>query len=778
MRSSLLRPAALAFALAGPVLAQPPCTVSGLTPTVRSEGVAELIGDIILRCSGATGNPAATDIRIALNTSITNGLPPGATSPLIETDARLLIDEPTNPVLGQSLFWGERAGFNAIVFRNVPAPQPGAERTYRITDVRANAAILGPGASVHAFPQLGPNFPPGGGPPTSLFVSPAIPVGAVRRSVNFSVPQGATFRDCQAGTSAFRLRFEETFPSAFRRANREKAPSGTKLRAVMNNMPFGTFEVVGGNRGSSSLQTRFVAPGAVQPNGNIRLQPVNNSIIAEWEVTDENQTAAETAEFLINLTTTSGGRPDNSPPVGRFCAAGFFGNISDATLSPAPPPIPRFVDTTSARSLLGLGQPSNFAFPFISTEAGFDTGLVISNTSQDNFGSGSGRCSLDGYGGFSPSPYGGPHPFAEVQNCSPGGFSLNIAGPSLQSPHWSFFGYPGVSTQRLSQGYLALILGQDGAGSGVRATVDGIATSGTMETRSDWLNFGVTSATTPSALTLRPDPTGLAPGTYRKTISVTSGDGQSQSRTVEMVVPPLGPLFERAGVTHAGSGTPGFVTPGLATVIYGRRFGPSALATLQLAGGRVATTIGDTRILFDGEAAPMIYAIDGQVSCFAPFSLATKQRTRIQVEYRGQRSPEVTVPVLAQSPSLLTYDSSGSGQVAALNQDGSLNTPGNGAALDSVMTFFGTGGGTTTPPSVDGQVGGPPNAVFAVPMTAEIDGQAAQILYQGPAPSLAAGVFQLNARVPSTARPGPNRLVVIRQGSQVSAIGNTISIRP
>src|SRR5947208_2757605 len=96
---------AVPFLLApvGDLVAQQPtgqfaCTANvGVTPTVRSEGLTELVGDVILQCSGGTPTPKGqvvptANVTVFLNTRVTNTtLFPN--SPL--TDALLLIDDPT-----------------------------------------------------------------------------------------------------------------------------------------------------------------------------------------------------------------------------------------------------------------------------------------------------------------------------------------------------------------------------------------------------------------------------------------------------------------------------------------------------------------------------------------------------------------------------------------------------------------------------------------------------------------------------------------------------------
>ena len=73
------------------------------------------------------------------------------------------------------------------------------------------------------------------------------------------------------------------------------------------------------------------------------------------------------------------------------------------------------------------------------------------------------------------------------------------------------------------------------------------------------------------------------------------------------------PLFTRQGVVNAASFDGGPVAPGEIITIFGTNLGPPTLAGLQLtADGRVDTSIAGTRVWFDGEAAPMIFAVESQ----------------------------------------------------------------------------------------------------------------------------------------------------------------------
>lgn len=54
--------------------------------------------------------------------------------------------------------------------------------------------------------------------------------------------------------------------------------------------------------------------------------------------------------------------------------------------------------------------------------------------------------------------------------------------------------------------------------------------------------------------------------------------------------------------------------------------------------GRVATTVSQVQVLFDGTPAPLIYVSEGQISAMVPYGLAGKPSTQVQVVYQGVSS--------------------------------------------------------------------------------------------------------------------------------------------
>ncbi|MDQ6707959.1 MAG: M12 family metallopeptidase, partial [Acidobacteriota bacterium] len=197
------------------------------------------------------------------------------------------------------------------------------------------------------------------------------------------------------------------------------------------------------------------------------------------------------------------------------------------------------------------------------------------------------------------------------------------------------------------------------------------------------------------------------------------------------------------------------LSPGEIVTLFGTGLGPSALAGAQLdAAGRVATTVAETRVLFDGVPAPIVYVSANQTSVIVPYAVAGKASTVVTVEYQGKRSTGVIGPVVAAVPALFTSNSSGTGLAAVLNQDGSFNSVSNPAARGSVIVLFGTGEGQTAPGGTDGTITGAPPPQPLVPVSLRIGGKPADILYAGEAPQLVSGVLQVNATVPNDAPPG------------------------
>jgi uncharacterized protein (TIGR03437 family) len=112
--------------------------------------------------------------------------------------------------------------------------------------------------------------------------------------------------------------------------------------------------------------------------------------------------------------------------------------------------------------------------------------------------------------------------------------------------------------------------------------------------------------------------------------------------------------------------------------------------------------------------------------------------------------------VVSAAPGIFTT-AGGTGQAAATNQDGSLNSESNPAARGSVVSLYATGQGSSQ----------------SVSLT--IAGYTAPLLYAGPAPGFN-GLMQINAQIPCGFLPPGIQAVVLSIDGLSSQSGVTLSL--
>jgi uncharacterized protein (TIGR03437 family) len=242
--------------------------------------------------------------------------------------------------------------------------------------------------------------------------------------------------------------------------------------------------------------------------------------------------------------------------------------------------------------------------------------------------------------------------------------------------------------------------------------------------------------------------------------------------------PPPAVIPQITSVANSASLVADAVAPGEVVSVFGANLGPAQLANLQTdATGHVTNTLAGTQVFFDGIPAALLASSTSQVNALVPFSVAGPT-TQVQVQYQGQLSTPVTIPVVAAAPALFSLDGSGGGQGAILNADGSLNSWSNPAALGSIVVMYATGMGQTDPPGNDGAVtAGPPFPAPLLPISVFIDNQPAELIYAGTATGAVAGIVQINARVPYTASTQGGILVTIQAGNFLSPATVTLALQ-
>lgn len=237
------------------------------------------------------------------------------------------------------------------------------------------------------------------------------------------------------------------------------------------------------------------------------------------------------------------------------------------------------------------------------------------------------------------------------------------------------------------------------------------------------------------------------------------------------------PAISAASIVNAATLKPGGIAPGEILSIFGTNLGTPLGRTLEFSEPRqVSTDLAETQVWFDGLPGTMLYAGSGQINVVAPFGLAGKTSTRVQVWYQGIPSAIIPLQVSPSSPGIFTQSGSGQGAGAILNADGTLNTPSQAAAAGSTVSLYATGGGETQPALSDGQ-----QDVYAWPLVAGVqvllNGASVPVLYAGSAPDLVAGVIQVNFQIPSDFPRSSSAQVQLSIDGVVSPTGITISTR-
>lgn len=711
------------------------CNSAALAPGIRAEGLTELTGDIVINCQG--GGPSTPSIaNLDLTANVPTLLRDGG-------GGLLLTGEPTiqNARLGNNTFQPLQISNNNLIWQGIPFDPPGttSSRIFRITNVRVNANQLGIGSG-------------------GLQLTPRITTssGGILYSGSLLIPvlPGATFSTNQVEAAPvtstlgrpFSLRFSEAFATSFKTRCQPPLPTApaaaspgceeglvappvtqsittqhTRLIARFNKVPSGVQLWVDTSAAAQSASVQLVNP--VPPSGatTMEIPLVNGSGTAIWEVIQQNPAGIDTLDIPYSVRSTG-------PPLPGvvFVTGGLSGNDSIFGLSPDPPVFPYVAPVSPQQWNLNAFPAAQFYNP------ADPPALHIVNPN--------GPVDIIRLNGFS-----GNDDFL-IGDTSANVILFQATGPA----NFTFTPRVGVQPQISKE----------------------------RSAEAGWLSVTVDRTRTPAAVTVKVAPSArLAPGTYSGNVDFTSAGVAPVTIPVQLTVAGPGPRFQKYGVVHAGSYLGGVVAPGEAVVVFGSNYGPPSIVGLKLdVNGVTETGLGETRVLFDDVPAPMIYAASGQVSCFVPFSVAGKAFTRVQVEYRGVKSPAVEIPVIDAAPGLFAADASGSGQGAILNQDSSVNTPQNPAAPGDVVVLYGTGAGQTTPGGRDGYVTSAPVPEFRLQVKVSIDGREAEVAYGGPAPGQIEGVFQVNAKVPTGVRSG-NVPVRVRIGDKISQDLLTLAVR-
>lgn len=506
--------------------AQQTCTTTATNSNLRPEGVTEIIGDVNVTCVGNLPPNFSILVQLPANFVITNGAPTTASAPqLINSGA------PTAPVVTYPATLT-----NAVNFEVAGA----TTNTFTITGIRANVA----NAIANGFPTSGqvqaalitnvPAFIQLTNP--NPIVGTVLPVslgfGVVAGSdanTAFGVASLASCVNSPAGgpagvvVSGF-FRFSETFSNVLRLqagASGEdgnvagSATTATQLRISLANLPANAVVYVpNGNIATGRSVLAPITVSGISPTATYGTtanpvlayepyagdafytgtygQATGTDLYYSVSATDPNAIETLTIPFIVQFT----GGP--SVGIGTATAKGTLAPLASAS----PTAFPRFVDVgQSGNAFTTTICSTTLLFPYVTTDAGFDTGIAIANTTADPaaFGTAnqSGTCAISAYGAYGSGtgtvPAAGTSPaiaagrtwafsltdsgvFADSAKLGSGFSGYLITQCNFQLAH----GYAFISTYGLAgsnavaQGYLALVLDRNSGSRVLGATIESL----------------------------------------------------------------------------------------------------------------------------------------------------------------------------------------------------------------------------------------------------------------------------------------------------------------
>jgi uncharacterized protein (TIGR03437 family) len=209
------------------------------------------------------------------------------------------------------------------------------------------------------------------------------------------------------------------------------------------------------------------------------------------------------------------------------------------------------------------------------------------------------------------------------------------------------------------------------------------------------------------------------------------------------------------------------ISPGTLMTLFGDRIGPSVGVSYTAQNGRVPFTLTGTSLTVDGKPAPILFAQSAQVNFIVPWSVRTDgAAVPVCVTANGETSC-LQAATAQVTPGFFLYG----GTIAAINQDGTINSEAHPAPRGSYLSVYMTGTGALETPVSDGAIAGLPlirvaSAINALmidhfpPCPFGLCGTpaVAELLYAGSAPTLAQGVTVVIVRVPSSITPGQRGL--------------------
>jgi hypothetical protein len=242
----------------------------------------------------------------------------------------------------------------------------------------------------------------------SGYILPVIPTtsGATVGLADYGTRFQAVFNNIPAGVSIY-VSTANVFTITQNNGQMAVAPPATNVTSSYAQL------VVSSTSSETVLNTAPILS-ATGSNGGVNYVAFTpaagtTTVTAVWEVINSNVSTLQNFDFGVYLA-YSANVANNSPATGPITVSMSYAPIppqsaanTGTVLATSSPTIPRFIDlgTGDNKTIATINIcQTNLLFPFVTTSPGFETGIAISNTSMDPFGTGlqAGACALNWYG--------------------------------------------------------------------------------------------------------------------------------------------------------------------------------------------------------------------------------------------------------------------------------------------------------------------------------------------------------------------------------------------
>jgi uncharacterized protein (TIGR03437 family) len=217
---------------------------------------------------------------------------------------------------------------------------------------------------------------------------------------------------------------------------------------------------------------------------------------------------------------------------------------------------------------------------------------------------------------------------------------------------------------------------------------------------------------------------------------------------------------------NAASFVPGDLAPGEIASIFGQDISNS---TASATGLPLPTSLAGLEVLVNNVPAPLFYVGAGQINFQVPFGLSLGPGS-LAIRISGMAVVSQAVNIVAAVPGIF----SANGRSIIQNNDYTLNTTSNGAAVGSYVVVYFTGQGEVDTPVLSG-IAAPlqPLARALADTAVTIGGAASNVIFSGLTPGFV-GLAQVNVQVPNLA-PGDYPISIVIAGNVSNA--GTITVR-